>query len=217
MIDKSYMTSQRELWKRGHARLTSFCATNALPQPTITLVPYDEWHVNVCAYYRPRLGIMMCLERCAKIPSDHQPQSKSWNWSWPGSVVDRTPFGVICHELGHHVDWHSSSVKGSYFGNYSVDVRQRSREKQVTGYCDNDHEWFAECFRIFVSNHTLLAAIRPKTYAILRERWQPVGCDNWRDELGEMCLVRIIKSLEKKIGEKPKAKKKQPENRALFE
>jgi hypothetical protein len=113
--------------------------------------------------------------------------------------VDRTPYGVIAHELGHHADWSASDDKGPYYGDYCIKVKKRSGEKPISGYADDDWEWFAEMFRLFVTNPVLLMNLRPKTYTILRERWQPVGLFDWKKELGADVPSRVITVIEKRI------------------
>ena len=57
-----------------------------------------------------------------------------------------------------------SLKKFSYFGDYSLKLRRESGERQITSYCPNDAEWFAEIMRLFITNHALLYTIRPKTW-----------------------------------------------------
>lgn len=44
---------------------------------------------------------------------------------------------------------------------------EESGELPITSYAPNPAEWFAEIFRLFVTNHGLLKQLRPKTYNIL--------------------------------------------------
>lgn len=184
--------SQQELLKAGILRMQLFCQTNGLAVPKVT---YEtDWHFSACAYYRPTY-IKINLELCGTPAKPEQVR----NWSWPGSTVDREPYGVICHELGHHADWSRSNQKHSYSGDYGESVCRASGERPLTGYCPNSAEWFAEMFRLFVTNHDLLRLVRPKTHDILCRDWVPVSDPNWRIELGEGVPARIVKSQENKF------------------
>ena len=104
------ITTRLDLADLGCLRVSEFCWVNKILVPTVRVVPLDDWHVDACAYYRSNTesnrkwtkpGIDICLERCASPATEHQVR----NWNWPGSTTDREPFGVLCHELGHHCDW----------------------------------------------------------------------------------------------------------------
>lgn len=196
-----WSTDKKELTELGKEHLAKFCETNQLSIPPVVITPKDEWLFSVCAYYRPDIckwtspGINICLEKC-QVPCV---AAHFRNWSWPGSTTDREPFGVLAHELGHHVDWITSDSKGPYYGDYSIKLREKSGESPITKYCDNDAEWFAEIFRLFITNHALLKLIRPRTYELLAERWKPISNENWESVLGENVPQRVINSLRKKV------------------
>lgn len=172
--DKSY------LMVLGVKHAIRFCELNGLEMPLVTSHRSDKWPFHVCAYYRPDLGVNICLEHCGRLA----PEANCRNWSWPGNVTDREPFGVICHELAHHCDWHRGTKKGRYFSDYGESIRDRSGEKQLTGYCDNDAEWFAEMMRLYISNPDLLRLVRPKTWALLHNDWKPATTKPWTAVLG---------------------------------
>lgn len=165
-----------QLFQSGVELMTEFCERNKLAAPTIRPIDRAGWRYDVCAYYRPT-AIRICIPRCAQIGLVGR------QWSYPGYTVDRTPYGVIQHELGHHVDFALSKVKGAYFGDFSVEMRKRVREPKLTNYCPNDAEWFAELFRLFVTNSDLLKAIRPETYRYIRELFKPVVDAPWQEVL----------------------------------
>lgn len=194
------------LYRAGVRRVRLFCKTNDIPEPGIHVVEKTDWYFNTCAFYRLTVpcsmkddgygdGINICLEHCGR--SAHE--AKSRNWSWPGSDTDRTPFGVLCHELGHHCDLLRGQRKGAYFSDYSNSLYQESLEQPISGYHDNYAEWFAEMFRVFVTSHDLLKRLRPKTYQLLRRDWKPVSANNWQQELGEKVPLRILNNLLKKV------------------
>lgn len=179
----------------GHRLIDKFCIANGLePVPVDVRAPRD-WHFSPCAYYRPT-EIHICVERCAA------PGMAGMAWSWPGYVIDRTPYGVLAHELGHHVDVTRSRIKGAYFGDFSQQLRVETGEPKLTNYCPNDAEWFAELFRLYVTNPDLLSLLRPRTYAALRAKFEPVVQDPWRDVLEQASATdRIIRQTERKIAQ----------------
>jgi hypothetical protein len=168
--------NKAELVQRGAQLMVSFCATNSLPAPTIREAAPAAWGHGVCAFYRPSY-VAICVPRCAAIGTAGR------QWSYPGYTVDRTPYGVLQHELGHHVDVLRSTRRGNYYGDFGLRLRQVSGERQITSYCPDDAEWFAEMFRVFVTNPDLLRIVRPRTYREIRSCFTPVFEDTWRDRL----------------------------------
>ena len=183
------------LYLKGIERVKTFCDVNNIRIPEISRGDRN-WRFSVCAYYRPQYGIRISLKDCA--PSATESQVRNWNW-W-GSVTDREPGGVLCHELGHHVDLLMAvNHRGAYWSDYGEAVRKESGEKPITSYCPNSAEWFAEMFRLFVTNGVLLEKLRPKTFSILTRKFQPVSDHNWEVELGVEVPQRILLNLRKKL------------------
>lgn len=176
----------------GLELVNTFCRANDLTTPAV-LITRDarEWRVSACAYYRPG-KIAICVPRCAHVGSG------GMAWSFPGYVIDRTPYGVLAHELGHHVDLESGHTRGKYWSDYGEAVRCWSGEKPITNYCSDDAEWFAEVFRLFVTNPDLLKRLRPRAYACLSEEFKPVERRSWREVLAS-APKRTISMAAKKI------------------
>lgn len=209
------MTQAQDMVYYGSTKLRDeFCSLNDLegvPTPTVSVsTKRDSWKFSVCAYYRPHTGIVMCLDMCAKLAGPE----RSRNWNWPGSTTDRTPVGVIAHELGHHYDYHKSepSRRGAYWGNFSTMICQSTDEKPITSYAENNAEIFAEWFRLFVTNPPLLKILRPKVYrALLAAGLKPLFVEDhgrtltWQECLRANSLVnvpeRIVTNLDKKVAE----------------
>lgn len=160
------MTKQ-DMLAAGVARMQAWCALNAIAAPRVEVTREPEMF-GTCAFYRDSV-IYISPAACAGIGRAGRA------WSYPGHTVDRTPFGVIQHELGHHVD----RAHGARPGVYSSAWRAATGERPLTGYCDNDNEWFAEMFRLFVTNPTLLGSLRPATYALMASTWQSVEPRHW--------------------------------------
>ncbi len=191
----NWPTDKRKLLDLGVERMKEVCVLNDLKVPSVTVIPSSEWNYSVCAYYRPHLGIMICLEKC-QVPCTNV---RGRNWTWPGSVTDREPYGVIAHELGHHMDWTASVRKGPYNGDYSVGLKLESAEPAISGYSVGDHEWFAEIARVFVTNPDLLRLLRPKAYSLLTERWKLPEVAKWKSVLGENVPSKVVQTLRNKI------------------
>ena len=182
---------KRTLLVSGRFLSDAFCTINHLAVPAVREVDAKDWKFDACAYYRKDVTTI-CVTRCAAIGV------AGMAWSYPGYTVDRTPYGVLQHELGHHADYVKSTRKGPYYGDFSVVMRTDVDEKPITSYCPNDAEWFAEMFRLFVTNPDLLAKTRPGTHAAMREHFTPVFNDSWRDRL-TAAPERTIAAIERKL------------------
>lgn len=182
-----------ELYKLGVDLVERFCTANRIQCPEFRPEIKAKWHVGACAYYRPQY-IAICTDHCA-YPCGEE---RSRAWSWPGNTTDREPYGVLAHELGHHCDYTVGGMKGDYWSDHSMDIAKSSGEQPISGYADNVAEWYAEMFRVFVTNPDLLRHLRPKTYDILMQRWEPVVHHKWQDALGSNVPVRVIQALKNK-------------------
>ena len=192
-IEHPYTPDRLLRW--GKERSAAFIKANNLHEMGVQLLTHSHPVLVVsgaCAYWRDHT-CYICLSRCARLAAE-----RGRNWNWPGCCTDRTPYGVIAHELGHHADWHQSKVMnlklGAYYGGFSTLVRKESNEARLTSYCPNDAEWFAEMFRLFITNHALLYEVRPKTWNILAGFFNPVSDIDWERALGKGCPDRVLKS-----------------------
>lgn len=183
--------TKAELLISGKALVERFCTLNDIEAPGLEVVPSNDWSFDVCAYYRPRTT-RICLVKCAAVGVAGPA------WSYPGYSVDRTPYGVLAHELGHHVDVLKSDIKRAYFGDFSVNLRTRSGEAPISSYSLNPAEWFAEMFRVFVTNPDLLRVLRPRTHAELIGAFKPVFTDSWRERLVG-APERTVAAVERKL------------------
>ncbi len=185
--------NKKMLFEHGVKRATLFCEKNKLPHPNVLAV--EDTGFGACAYYRPQT-ITISIAQCATPKVEGQMR----NWNWWGNTVDREPGGVICHELGHHVDWTCSDKKATYSGNLSKRLMEAAGETSISGYeADLPHEWFAEMFRLFVTNHALLRLLRPKTHKLFSELWKPVSHWDWKAEMGANCPKSVLRAAENKI------------------
>lgn len=152
-----------ELFEAGCDLVATWCMRNNVNRPRIE-TRTGKPDFGVCAYYRDSV-IYIWIRSCAGLGLAGR------QWSWPGYVVDRTPYGVLAHELGHHVDG-AHGPRGGQRSHawYPLDPRP------LTGYCPNRNEWFAELFRLFVTNPDLFCHLRPKLAGLFASEWP------WRTE-----------------------------------
>lgn len=191
------------LFRCGLDHIRAFCAANALECPDVRLLDIAEWPFpQTCAYYRPHY-IAICVERCA------HPGYGGRAWSWPGYAVDRTPYGVLAHELGHAVDVHLSQTTDRYRGDFSADLRRTSGAPALTGYASDDGEWFAEWFRLYVTNPDLVRALAPALWAQLQAPWRPVETRPWQEVLAT-APERTRRAAENRIAVASRQRRNQP-------
>lgn len=200
--------TKEELWASGVMLLKDFCRVNKIPCPTITRLQKTDrlYYMATCAYYRPTT-INIMVEKCAS------PGMGGMAWSWPGYIIDRTPYGVLQHELGHHVDWFLSqneSHPGEAFSLWLHRACGDDWDKPLTGYLGTDKkpgtfeaEWFAEHFRLFVTNPLLSEKMAPKFYYFLTLNIgfvPPFPAENWEWTLTQnKAPARIIDMARKRI------------------
>lgn len=167
------MSSKADLFDRGRAHIARWCALNVVELPRIT-TRTGRPTFGVCAYYRDG-EITIWVNACAAIGRVGR------QWSYPGYVVDRTPYGVLAHELGHHVDRQHGPN-----GGFRSHVWRPLDAAALTGYCPNDNEWFAELFRLFVTNPDLFRRVRPKIADLFFNDWGHIAeTRSWRVVLAE--------------------------------
>lgn len=163
--------NRHELFGAGVAHITKWCELNRVELPRI-VTRSGRPDFGVCAFYRDG-QIDIWVDSCAGLGLAGR------SWSWPGYVVDRTPYGVLAHELGHHVE----KAHGPR-GGYRSHVWRPLDATPLTGYCPNDNEWFAELFRLFVTNPDLFDRLRPKVADLFGADWPGLAETRpWQDVL----------------------------------
>lgn len=101
-------------------------------------------------------------------------------WQAPGAPCDFTPFGVFCHEVGHHVDY-TLDPDGCFSA--SSDFADVIEHEEDISTCEHTvQESFAEAIRLFVSNPDLLCQGRPERYEYLTKKvgLKPLHDMPWR-------------------------------------
>lgn len=200
------MNSKEELFTAGWALTQRFCTENAIVPPSLSrLQPTDRaYHLGTCAFYRPHT-ISIMVEKCA------ERGLAGASWSCPGYAVDRTPYGVLQHELGHHVDTLRTgavTTQDLMEKLFSRQIYMQSKEEPLTKYLGTDKrvptffmEWFAENFRLYVTNPDLSLKLRPKFYmAVFSAGIYPVIEGGWEEVLKRNnAPARNIEQVRKKI------------------
>lgn len=200
------MKSKEELFVGGVSLMEKFCGENSIPLPTIKrLTPADRaYHLGTCAYYRPHT-ISIMVEKCAARGLGGA------SWSCPGYAVDRTPYGVIQHELGHHIDTIKTgevTTQDLMEKLFSKRIYDQSKEAPLTKYLGTDQraatffmEWFAENFRLYATNPDLSLKLRPKFYiAVFSAGVYPVINGGWEEVLKQHnAPIRNIEQARKNI------------------
>ena len=163
--------TKAEMLSLGKQLIQAWCEANCIKPPYVLEHWKGKCDFGVCAYYRNGT-IEIWPHMCAATGTAGR------QWSYPGYVVDRTPFGVLAHELGHHVDGQHGAAGGI------LSHRWRPIDpKPLTSYCPNDNEWFAELFRLFVTNPNLLRNVRPIAWQLFSRQWASVETRKWNDVL----------------------------------
>ena len=193
------------LYKAGLGLLETFCLSNEIEMPKVVRLNHLDraYRISSCAFYRP-FTISIMVEKCAHVGRAGRA------WSWPGYAIDRTPYGVLAHELGHHVDTlRTGEVSRANIRErlFSRIIWEASKEPPLTGYLGTDKEeitffmeWFAEMFRLYVTNPNLLMLLRPRTWEALRANGvKAVIGRPWQNVLeGFLAPERIIEQARKK-------------------
>ena len=163
IVSSSLSPNTQNLLNLTKQLLVDFADTNSIKLPKLDLIRKDSrlaYHVGTCGFYRSR-NIVVAPQLCAR---------SNPMYSWPSYISDRTIYGVLPHEFGHYVD----DIKSTRFGDYSNHVFSKTREKRITSYSPNNQEWFAEMFRLFITNPDLLRVIRPLVYETLCQDFAPI-------------------------------------------
>lgn len=195
--------TKMDFLNRGEALMRNMCATNGISMPHVRVRAVESWpDRQVTAWYVDNY-IEICPTRTAQVGKTGAA------WSYPGYTVDKTAYGVLQHELGHHFDLQKSLAEAQATGafvraSFSASLHARAQEDPISSYLGDDpaharEEWFAESFRLFATNPDLLRLIRPRTWQTFFDAGlRPVITDDWRTVLRD-APERTIRQAEKKI------------------
>jgi len=151
-----------------------FLELNGLAIPHFT--KYDHRasgsYCGMCTYYRNTRNTKVQVWTPAVANISFSPEPGNRQWSYPGYKVDRTGVGVVCHEVGHHVDFLLRASKSTLFC---------YRGEKVSNYEPCAAEAFAETMRLFILNPCLLHILAPKRceYLVNTVGLKPLVVEDW--------------------------------------
>lgn len=179
--------TKEHLLAKGIELVQEFAMLNKIPHPNIFI--YHDINDGFYGYihYGNVIRINMKLCRAAV-------KTPGYDWTFPGSVNDLTPYGILAHEFGHYIsDYISENVDTEFRKNFS---RLKKHENNVTYMDDKDvDERMAEAARLFLTNPDLLKRARPKRYGFFAEHYTPVVKKRWKTVL-KNAHPKIITSVE---------------------
>lgn len=170
--DPSKMTKD-ELAEKSVKHIQDFLQKNGLPVPEFVMHEYPDAKnkFQKTGHYSRKEGKVYLNAANTRNPVM---KPGGMQWSYPGYKVDKTPLGVLAHEIGHHID-HTKQ--------FDTDSFPYKGEK-VTGYEPTVHEAIAESLRLFMFNPDLLHTIAPKRYQYFIDNGlKPTVKQSWKDVL----------------------------------
>ena len=170
--DPSKMTKD-ELAERSVKHIQNFLQMNNLPVPEFVMSEYPDAKnkFQKTGHYSRKEGKVYLNAANTRNPVM---KPGGMQWSYPGYKVDKTPLGVLAHEIGHHID-HTMKFDENAFP---------YKGEKVTGYEPTVHEAIAESLRLFMLNPDLLHTIAPKRYQFFLDNGlKPTVKQSWKDVL----------------------------------
>lgn len=162
-----------ELAEKSVKHIQDFLEKNGLPVPEFVMHEYPDAKnkFQKTGHYSRKEGKVYLNAANTRNPVM---KPGGMQWSYPGYKVDKTPLGVLAHEIGHHID-HTKQ--------FDTDSFPYKGEK-VTGYEPTVHEAIAESLRLFMLNPDLLHTIAPKRYQYFIDNGlKPTVRGSWKDVL----------------------------------
>ena len=170
--DPSKMTKD-ELAERSVKHIQNFLQMNNLPVPEFVMSEYPDAKnkFQKTGHYSRKEGKVYLNAANTRNPVM---KPGGMQWSYPGYKVDKTPLGVLAHEIGHHID-HTMKFDENAFP---------YKGEKVTGYEPTVHEAIAESLRLFMLNPDLLHTIAPKRYQFFLDNGlKPTVKQPWKEVL----------------------------------
>lgn len=157
-----------ESYARGRVAVERWLDENDIPHPGFVVTDDPIWFVPGCAgtYHNFRRRVVAVdISRCILrgrfrgLPC------------WEGGMDDLSPYGVLCHEIGHHVDRTLGTRRGSRWQCADTVWREIVEEEEAISCLEPDVlESFAEAVRLFITNNELLKVGRPVRWEYLTSR-----------------------------------------------
>lgn len=166
--------TKQQLCEMSISLINDFCDLNNIPKPEFNI----DWGTGttqskgtVCGHFTFGTNVLhLQPNKCA---------NPNPNGDWPGFFYDRTCYGVMCHEFAHYVDNLSPSLFNVKL--ISAELRQIANEPSFNKDPKDDYEYFADVFKLFISNPDLLKLVRPNTFKLLTEKYKllPIVSDDY--------------------------------------
>lgn len=187
--------TKEDLFQDGLKLVLDILDLNRIPVPFI-----GKRTLNSAGLYN-RGKCYVDVESCAKINP---------KFSYPNFSTNKTPQGVICHEIGHYLT-DACRIK--------VAELKKIKEPPITGYAPNIYEKLAEFLRVFITNPELLREARPKSYGFICKYIKPLDRGSALECLGEYGEVPdevlkryeyVVSHLDETVYSRPKKGAKPP-------
>ncbi len=168
------------LFTLGCSLVQEFLTLNNIKIPEISLKPLYYSDMRNTGIYRPNKELQHIF---VNLDVTAWPVSKpgQMRWSHPGWKTDRTAYGVVAHETGHHVEYMLARAKTFKLKQWKEAAYLD--KKKVTSYEPNYAEAFAESMRVFICNSELLRYGIPARYKYITEvlGLKPIIADDYKD------------------------------------
>jgi hypothetical protein len=153
--------SKEELYERGLEVAAALCKANGWRAPVFKNNP----RLRSTGLYTHNL-VQVNVNDTAWLVNNPTVRRQSH----PGWKTDRTAMGVVLHELGHHVwflqrydrETRITDPRPAWRG-----IHKTHQHERVSGYEPHHTESFAETFRLWALNPTLLKLACPERYRVL--------------------------------------------------
>lgn len=183
-----YETAQRSLeLSAATQKIREFCDKNSVKQPRIEavktrLLPKTLSRDLMGLYVYNTQKIKVYADNCLITGDSRLDLSKTW--SFPGYKTDLSLYGVLAHEVGHHLDnlLRLRDVWRAHIASYD----KMLNEQPVSAYaCTSVYEDIAESIRLLITNPDLLRILRPMRHTILTVELdlQIIEPRSWREVL----------------------------------
>lgn len=179
--------TKRQLCEMSINLIDKFCELNNIPKPKFDI----DWETGTtqtegiaCGHFTFGTDVLhLQPNRCA---------NPNPNRDWPGFFYDRTCYGVMCHEFAHYVDNLSPSLFNVKL--ISTELRQISNEPSFNKDPKDDYEYFADVFKLFVTNPDLLRITRPSVFKLLTETYKlsPIILEDYKTVLNKFSAPNKI-------------------------
>jgi hypothetical protein len=164
------------LFMLGGSLSQNFCEKNNIPIPEYKIEKLDSTGLYLPKTRNRNAQILVDLSETAN-PVENPGHMR---WSHPAWKTDRTAFGVVLHETGHHIE----CVLPYHL--YTTNWNEVRRGKKISGYEPNYSEAFAETIRLFIGNPDLLRRSIPARYNYLCHvlKLRPVVVMDYKTSIG---------------------------------